>query len=210
MTSLAAVEFVQQWCLHILPKEFTKTRQYGAWSSKKREVYLEQCRSLAATLRKSPSAEQSEADGVGQRSQQNKESSGSTRGECLCIHCQEPMRCMVVERRPSWRELFYGPDHPSWFEWTSRGMCVPPDEEDVEVIQESESAEERVADDTISEERVAEERVMAVVALESMIRQRSEAEGWVVIEESQVELVKGVGDIGTRRQAHARWAGLEQ
>jgi hypothetical protein len=26
----------------------------------------------------------------------------------------------VVEshtRRPSWRELFYGPDHPRWMEW---------------------------------------------------------------------------------------------
>ncbi len=77
MTSLAAVEFVQQWCLHILPKEFTKTRQYGAWSGSKRQVYLEQCRSLARTVRKGPSAEQSEADGVGQRREKDRELSGS-------------------------------------------------------------------------------------------------------------------------------------
>jgi hypothetical protein len=24
-------------------------------------------------------------------------------------------------RRPSWRELFYGPDHPRWMEWKGSG-----------------------------------------------------------------------------------------
>ncbi len=42
-------------------------------------------------------------------------------------------------------------------------MCVPPDEEDVEVIQLGEGDEEQA---------------LGVIALESMIRQRSEAELW--------------------------------
>jgi len=31
--SLSKVEFVQQWCLHILPKDFTKTRFFGSGTS---------------------------------------------------------------------------------------------------------------------------------------------------------------------------------
>ena len=38
------------------------------------------------------------------------------------------MPCIVKEPRPRWRELFYGPGHPPWFEWTSRGLCSPPDD----------------------------------------------------------------------------------
>ena len=37
------------------------------------------------------------------------------------------MQCILNESQPKWRELFYGPSHPSWFEWTSHGKCVPPD-----------------------------------------------------------------------------------
>ena len=45
-----------------------------------------------------------------------------------CPHCQGAMQCIVKEARPKWRELFYGPEHPPWFEWTSRGLCSPPDD----------------------------------------------------------------------------------
>ncbi len=45
-----------------------------------------------------------------------------------CPHCQGEMQCIEKQDRPSWRELFYGPTHPGWFEWTSRGQCSPADE----------------------------------------------------------------------------------
>ncbi len=45
-----------------------------------------------------------------------------------CPHCQGAMPCIVKEPRPRWRELFYGPGHPAWYEWTSRGLCSPPDD----------------------------------------------------------------------------------
>ena len=38
------------------------------------------------------------------------------------------MECIVQEDRPKWRDLFYGPAHPAWYEWTSLGKCSPPDE----------------------------------------------------------------------------------
>ena len=51
-----------------------------------------------------------------------------------CPLCQGAMQCIVKESRPKWRELFDGPGHPAWYEWTSRGLCSPPD--DVEVLDE--------------------------------------------------------------------------
>ncbi len=38
------------------------------------------------------------------------------------------MECIVQEDRPKWRDLFYGPAHPAWYEWTSLGKCSPQDE----------------------------------------------------------------------------------
>ena len=85
-TSLSRVEFVRQWSLHILPKEYTKSRFYGEWSGRKQP-----------------------------------------KGQQKCAHCGGEMQCILNEPRPKWRELFYGPSHPSWFEWTSHGQCIPPD-----------------------------------------------------------------------------------
>ncbi len=45
-----------------------------------------------------------------------------------CPHCQEEMDCIEKQDRPKWRELFYGPAHPQWYEWTSQGLCFPSDD----------------------------------------------------------------------------------
>ncbi|MCA9199042.1 MAG: hypothetical protein KDA87_15955 [Planctomycetales bacterium] len=33
-----------------------------------------------------------------------------------CPSCGEPMDLVLRSDRPAWREVFYGPDHPAWFE----------------------------------------------------------------------------------------------
>jgi ABC-type glycerol-3-phosphate transport system substrate-binding protein len=38
------------------------------------------------------------------------------------------MVCTVTEHRPSWREVFYGPYHPEWFEWLTTGNFPPSDD----------------------------------------------------------------------------------
>lgn len=115
--SLSTVEFVQQWCLHILPKDFTKTRHFGAWSGSKRRVYSEQCTKLLpkTTLPTNTTAKPA-TTGFEKKPDRS------------CPHCQGELSCILKEDRPSWRELFYGPDHPAWYEWTSRGLNSPPDE----------------------------------------------------------------------------------
>jgi hypothetical protein len=49
--------------------------------------------------------------------------------EKLCPHCQQALQCVGQQPRPAWRELFYGPEHPWWFEWTSLGQCPPTNEQ---------------------------------------------------------------------------------
>ncbi|MFN9603071.1 MAG: transposase, partial [Planctomycetota bacterium] len=131
--SLSRVEFVQQWSLHILPKEFTKSRYFGLWSGSKRRKYMELCRALAPVA---PSATKDEGDSpdTTAKPQLAKPQLAKPPRVKSCPHCQGAMPCIVNEPRPRWRELFYGPGHPAWYEWTSRGLCSVPD--DVEVLDE--------------------------------------------------------------------------
>ncbi len=39
--TLTQVEFVRRWCLHVLPRGYTRTRRIGGWANTKREAYLE-------------------------------------------------------------------------------------------------------------------------------------------------------------------------
>ncbi len=113
--SLSAVSFVQQWSLHIVPKQLTKSRRFGAWSGSQCKSYQELCEQLA------PASEVA-VEAPSQPAEQKKEPKERVH---KCPKCEAPMVCIEKQHRPKWRELFYGPDHPSWYEWTSRGLCVP-------------------------------------------------------------------------------------
>ena len=123
-TSLSRVEFVRQWSLHILPKDYTKSRFYGAWSGRKRRIYMDQCRALtfiadSAASQTLPMERTETASDETEPLEEKKQQQ--------CPHCRGAMQCILTDPRPKWRELFYGPSHPTWFEWTSRGKCVPAD-----------------------------------------------------------------------------------
>ena len=115
--SLPGVTFVQQWCLHILPKEFTRSRFFGAWSNTKRKSYKATVARLLEPGRIEVAKTFEEA-----------ESSAATKSEqpkrnCPC--CEGELVVVSQAERPKWRELFYGPAHPWWYEWTSLGKRPP-------------------------------------------------------------------------------------
>jgi hypothetical protein len=176
-----------------LPKEFTKVRQFGHWSSTKRSSYLRGCAQCFEQFQDSRSSIDAGAIEVAFQinelseplSTSNHQSiTGSTvsaeillqpavmavaavaaAGVCLpatqaelsfscassnnptgstttsssitaqpnkekrCPHCQQALQCIGQQPRPAWRELFYGPEHPWWFEWTSLGRRPPTDEQ---------------------------------------------------------------------------------
>jgi len=105
---LSGVEFVRCWSLHILPKGFTKSRCFGGYSSARRTAFITQCKQLQ------PAAEAVDADepSAGEAPLEDLKTSP----ERCCAKCQQPLQLIAQTRRPSWRDLFYGPDHHPWFE----------------------------------------------------------------------------------------------
>lgn len=114
--SLPALEFVRRWSLHILPKDFTKTRFYGAWSYTKRLQYKE----LYARLR--PWNDEPRSDNSKESVKTGEKELEKAR---CCAKCGKEMSCIRQVDRPKWRDLFYGPSHPHWYEYTSKGQNSP-------------------------------------------------------------------------------------
>jgi len=110
--SYSGVEFMQHWCLHILPKGFTKVRCYGGWSNTRGGNYLSLCASL------SPATPEPVDESTG--ASEPAEEAASEEGP-RCPQCESPMELESQQRRPSWRDLFYGPDHPTWIEGVGSG-----------------------------------------------------------------------------------------
>ena len=103
---LSGVEFTRRWSLHVLPKNFTKTRCFGGYSSSMKDEFLALCRALR------PHAEfQKELP-----TEYELEEESDTDDPPSCPLCEQPMQLTAETERPSWRELFYGPDHHHWFE----------------------------------------------------------------------------------------------
>lgn len=102
---LRCVEFVRRWCLHVLPKGFTKTRRYGGFSGRQRRDYLQRCRQLlqltASDSEPDPPPPEDERPEPPRR----------------CPHCDGPLTSVACTPRPSWRDLFS--DHtttPVWYQ----------------------------------------------------------------------------------------------
>jgi hypothetical protein len=109
--SLPCVTFVQQWCLHILPKEFTRSRFFGAWSNTKRKSYKATVAKLLKTRRLEASNKTVATDSPPPVKEEK------PKRNCPC--CEGELVVVRQVERPKWRELFYGPAHPWWYEWTS-------------------------------------------------------------------------------------------
>lgn len=90
-------EFLRRWCLHILPKGYTKSRCYGGYHGTKRRAYLDQCRQLL-----------SGDDGRIEQGQAPTEIPAELRQPSLpkCPRCHTEMTCIQTKARPSWKEVF--------------------------------------------------------------------------------------------------------
>jgi hypothetical protein len=110
--SQTIMTFLSNWTLHILPKGFTKARCYGGWSNRRREAYQQQCDRLqpASHITTAVQPEPAAAEFAPPVEEVKK-----------CSQCAVPMVLESSERRPSWRELFYGVNHPQWAQWIGSG-----------------------------------------------------------------------------------------
>jgi Putative transposase len=112
--SLSGREFVRRWTLHVLPKAFVRSRNYGGFHPTKRKRYLEQCRTLLSQPAPPPKPKVEAAEPV-----------------VDCPRCKKPMTLIENSRRPSWRDVFtrriYAPGvycpslHPKYYPRSPRG-----------------------------------------------------------------------------------------
>ena len=97
-------EFVRRWCLHILPKGYTKTRRFGGYSNHHRKRYIAECRELlgSVTVAEAAASDSPVADDA------------NDRNPC-CPKCQARMQRIDFQPKPSWKVVLYGPNRPTWY-----------------------------------------------------------------------------------------------
>jgi len=93
---LSGRQFMQRWCLHILPKGFTKSRWYGGYHGTKRKVYLEQCHRLL----------QIDQDDQTTDEPTDELDEPAAKPAKRCPHCEHELTHISHTPRPSWREVF--------------------------------------------------------------------------------------------------------
>ena len=109
--TLSIDEFIRRWCLHMLPKGFTKTRFYGGWSNTHRGAYVERWCHLLEAADAPLSDDTFECGPFGLLEQQ---SDGESSPECPS--CGTPMILQGEAFKPSWRDVMASADRPKWYD----------------------------------------------------------------------------------------------
>lgn len=106
---ISGAEFVRRWCLHILPKGYTKTRRFGGYSTRHRKRYIAECRELLAACSSTPSVIAApEVVAAG-------DSDSAVDRSACCPKCQATMRLMEFTPRLSWRIVMRSHFLPQWY-----------------------------------------------------------------------------------------------
>jgi hypothetical protein len=124
--TLSTIEFLRRWCLHILPKGYTKTRQFGGWHNRRRHEYLERCAIMleafddplpgdALKFHAFPDPSAAEQDAVP--------------SEPTCPSCGRELRLIDRREKPSWSDVMDSPIHrPTWYTYlpeTTANLASP-------------------------------------------------------------------------------------
>lgn len=107
LEKLPGIEFVRRWSLHILPKGFTRTRQFGCWSNTKRKAYEKLCELLSPNLK--PEVDAEDVDPQQDHFESNEPE------QKKCPRCDSALELIGSAPRPRWNELFYGEQQPRWW-----------------------------------------------------------------------------------------------
>jgi hypothetical protein len=117
--TLSQVEFTRRWCLHILPRGYTRTRRFGGWSNTRRKEYLTRFKMLlteSGVL--SPAAADSDPADESRPTFPNGDSPESTDSvdHGTCPTCGAALIPHSESRKPSWKSVMSSPDRPCWYQ----------------------------------------------------------------------------------------------
>ena len=120
--TVSGIEFARRWALHILPRHFVRVRHYGRMCHCNRHAYVAQCRKLlGVTESVSNDDELPEEDAVDLSLDSNSIDDPwlldplKKAPTCYCPKCNQPMICIELEYRPSWRETMNSSWRPDWY-----------------------------------------------------------------------------------------------
>jgi len=108
--TLLGDEFVRRWCLHILPRGFTKVRRFGGYSNRRYQAYAHRCRELLV-LTDGPSSSTLHPDVTSPEETYDEGEASPTR----CPHCRSQLVCLTQTDRPSWSLVMASGDRPVWY-----------------------------------------------------------------------------------------------
>ena len=129
--TLSLRQFIQRWCLHILPEQLTKTRYFGGWSNNRRDQYMARCQQSLRQLGRleadgeteheaaqTPSGVGEFLDGAERTFAEVSQPESPSTAALKCPHCGSDSLALVSETpKPSWREVFWRESEacPAWY-----------------------------------------------------------------------------------------------
>ncbi len=105
---LTGVEFVRRWAMHILPKDYTKTRRFGGFSNHHRKRYIAECHELLAIAETVIAGLPTEPVMAGLPTEPSREH--------LCPNCNIRLQCVWRIDRPGWHVIMNGPHRPKFYD----------------------------------------------------------------------------------------------
>lgn len=114
--TLSRLEFIRRWCLHILPRGYTKSRRFGGWSNPRCDEYLEQCSKQLDAVDAALSARAIDFDPFTSVSSEppSQEELISSDG-CPCPSCGGEMILQALSDKPSWSQVMASSGRPFWY-----------------------------------------------------------------------------------------------
>ena len=114
--TLSHVEFTRRWCLHVLPKGYTRTRRFGGWSNVRRDQYLEL---FAKQLDGSEIPLSEDAMDFGPFDSQERDEGevdlGPESFDSCCPRCSGQLIPHSETSKPSWAHVMGSRHRPSWY-----------------------------------------------------------------------------------------------
>ena len=116
--TLSGTEFVRRWSLHILPKNYTKTRRFGGYCNRHQKRSLAECRALldaAGASTTSPDSAESATPATPAMLPIGDPSAESDGRAPCCPTCGTHMQCIAADERSSWFMVMHSDSRPRWY-----------------------------------------------------------------------------------------------
>ncbi len=113
--TVSGTEFVRRWSLHILPKNYTKTRRFGGYCNRHQKRYIAECQALLDAAGASTTLPDSAASATPAMLPIGDPSAESDGRTPCCPTCGTHMQCIAADERSNWFIVMHSDSRPRWY-----------------------------------------------------------------------------------------------